>query len=43
MLALWAHELERVFGDRLNDSADRAWFYEYSSKVSKRYTEGIES
>ena len=27
ILALWSHELERVFGDRLNDPEDRQWFY----------------
>lgn len=43
MLSLWAHELERVFGDRLTDNADREWFFNYSSQVSKRYSEGIDS
>lgn len=43
MLGLWAHELERVFGDRLIDKADRQWFYNYSSQVSKRYSEGVDS
>ena len=43
MLSLWAHELERVFGDRLNNSQDREWFFSYCSVVSKRFTEGIEA
>ena len=28
LFSLWAHEVSRVFGDRLINDTDREWFYE---------------
>lgn len=43
VIQLWAHETERIFGDRLNDSKDRLWFIKAIETISKRYTEGIDA
>jgi dynein heavy chain len=43
MLKLWAHEMQRIFGDRLVDDVDRLWFVNNCSQISKRYGEGIDA
>ena len=42
MFALWYHELERIFSDRLVNHEDREWFINTASSISKRFGEGIE-
>ena len=42
MIELWAHETERIFGDRLNSLLDKEWFVKAIEQLSKRYTEGID-
>ena len=39
-IRLWAHEVSRVFGDRLTDTPDREWFLGYMKEMSmKHFTE----